>query len=114
MVALGRTLPAFARMAGGPKAHVCHCETGGAHAHCACPVCFPDLDTLDLRIASISGKCGDDDTGWRALSEPGVLPASLVTVAPFVHVITPEVRMRELASRWSEPPEPPPPRPFSA
>ena len=111
IVALGGTLPAFARMAAGSKAHVCHCDTAGPHAHCECPICFPDLDTsLETRILSISGKCGDDDTGWKTLSEPGVMPAPVITLVPAVRIVDPAFRVVDLASRRAEPPEPPPPR----
>jgi len=115
IVALGGALPAYARMASGPQAHVCHCETGGEHAHCACPICFPELDTsLEARIAAITGKCGDDDKGWRTLAEPGVLPAPFVAFVPFTEMPTPVVRVPELSSRRIEPPDPPPPRRLSA
>lgn len=111
IVALGGTLPAYARMAAGAKAHVCHCDTAGPHAHCECPICFPDLDTsLEARILSISGKCGDDDQGWRTLSEPGVMPAPVITLAPLVRIVEPSFRVRDFTSRAADPPEPPPPR----
>ena len=111
IVALGGTLPAYARMAAGPKAHVCHCDTAGAHAHCECPICFPDLDTsLEARILSISGKCGDDDTGWKTLSEPGVMPSPVITLVPAVRIVDQHAHNRDLESQWHRPIEPPPPR----
>lgn len=115
LVALGGTLPAFARMAAGPQAHVCHCETGGAHVHCACPICFPELDdSIEARIASISGKCGEDDNGWRTLSEPAVLPAVFVAFIPVVDAVAPAMNRHDLATRRLDPPDPPPPRFLSA
>lgn len=111
IVALGGTLPAFARMAAGPKAHVCHCDTGGSHAHCACPICFPDLDTsLEVRILTISGKCGDDDSAWKTLSQPGVMPVPMITLVPAVWIAEPSFCVQLLASRGLPPPDPPPPR----
>lgn len=113
IVALGGTLPAFARMAAGPKAHVCHCQNAGAHTHCECPVCFPELGaSLETRIIAVSGKCGDDDTGWRTLSEPAVVPALVITLAPLVWIVDSDARVALLESRRIEPPEPPPPRSF--
>ena len=113
MVALGSTLPAYARMVAGPKAHVCHCDTAGPHAHCECPICFPDLDSsLEARILSISGKCGDDDTGWKTLSEPGLMPSPVITLVPAVRIVPLTSEPPNLSSRRLDPPEPPPPRSF--
>ncbi|MBX3232397.1 MAG: hypothetical protein KIT84_22495 [Labilithrix sp.] len=114
VVALGGALPAYARMAAGAQAHVCHCDTGGDHAHCACPICFPELDTsLEVRILSISGKCGDDDTGWRTFGEPGVMPAPFVALVALTDEETPFAPPRELVTRSCDPPDPPPPRSVS-
>jgi hypothetical protein len=110
LVALGAQLPYFARLVAGPKAHVCHCETGKGHAHCACPICFPDrepdLGTFDV---TLKGRCGDDDPGWPVYSDPALVPAMVVAVVSHDVVLVPEWN-EELAARPPPPPDPRPPR----
>lgn len=111
MVAVGAAMPAWARLAGGPPEHACKCEVRGGHAHCACPLCFPELgdDDLVTGLASAKGKCGDDDPGWRTLACAGV-PVSSFVVAPPLGRIEPEAAPPDALSHAVAPPEPPPPR----
>ncbi len=115
MVAIGAALPAWARTIAGPEAHVCHCETGSAHAHshCACPVCFPELrdgnDDLQAGIPAMSGRCGKDDPGWRTLACAAVPTSGFVVSAQLARV---DARPPPLMSdtQWLGPPDVPPPR----
>jgi hypothetical protein len=110
LVALGATLPVYARFFAGPKAHACHCEIGAGHAHCACPICFPELEPDLLSMTeSVKGRCGDDDRGWRTLSEPAVLVAPVITLAPHARAL-PSSSPSEIHPVAGDPPEPRPPR----
>lgn len=74
-------MPAYARLVAGPQPHVCHCEARGGHAHCACPICFPELRADDDLLAGygvVKGVCGDDDPAYRPVVDLGV-PSSTVT-----------------------------------
>lgn len=113
MVAVGAAMPAWARTIAGPAAHVCHCETRGGHAHCACPVCFPELkDGNDDLVAGqpvLSGRCGKDDPGWRTLACAGVPTSGFVVAAPLAgieRVLSPPMS----ETQWVGPPDLPPPR----
>lgn len=113
MVAVGAALPAWARTIAGPEAHVCHCETSGGHAHCACPVCFPELkdanDDLVFGQPMVSSRCGKDDPGWRTLACAGVPTSGFVVAAPLARVeqvIAPPMS----ETQWVGPPDLPPPR----
>ncbi|HVH43112.1 MAG TPA: hypothetical protein VM925_12245 [Labilithrix sp.] len=113
IVALGAALPAYVRLLAGPKAHVCHCDTGNGHAHCECPICFPELDS-DLGRgpgARFEGRCGDDDRGWRAFSDPALLPPALVALVPH-ESLAPAPLVPQYDDRFVEPPDPRPPRAF--
>ena len=75
-------MPAYARLVAGPQPHVCHCETRGGHAHCACPICFPELRGADDLLAGFGGGvakgvCGDDDPVYRPVIDLGVPSATL-------------------------------------
>jgi disulfide bond formation protein DsbB len=110
LVAVGGSLPWLARWVSGPSTHVCHCETGAGHAHCSCPICFPDLDDGSEHLASeVKGKCGDDDTGWRTLSQPAVFAVGAI-VLPCAHERVTVTRQHDVPSRALAPPDPPPPR----
>ena len=110
VVALGTFLPLYAKLVAGPKAHVCHCESSASgHARCACPICFPELADEPISTETMTGRCGDDDTGWRSFSQPAVVPPafavvprSAVDLSPIAHV--------DLHPRSDDPPEPRPPR----
>lgn len=109
LVAAGAALPVLARLHAGEHAHVCHCDTRGGHAACACPVCFPELQDDDaLGHASVSGKCGDDDAGWRTLATPGVLAAAYV-VAPAAGRVAGLAEPDLVTGEGRAPPEVPPP-----
>ena len=115
LVAVGAPLPTYARLAAGERDHTCHCETRGGHAHCACPKCFPELASGDDKLAAhdrdaVSGRCGDDDPGWRTLAVPAV-PANdgFVIVPPLVRVIVPRAP-EPPPPQWSSAPDPRPPR----
>lgn len=113
VVGLGVMLPVYARMLGGPKPHACHCDTGRGHAHCECPICFPDLEpSIDSLVVSLQGRCGDDDTGWRTYAEPAVAPAGLTAIVIAVPRSTPVRPLRDLLPRSNDPPDPRPPRSF--
>jgi hypothetical protein len=92
-VALGASMPAYARLLAGPQPHVCHCETSsGGHAHCACPICFPELradDDLLIGGGVAKGVCGDDDPAYRPVVDQGVF-------APTVTALLPEDRSERL------------------
>lgn len=114
LVAVGASLPTYARLVGGERDHACHCEARGGHAHCACPKCFPELASDDRLSApdrdTVSGRCGDDDPGWRTLAVPAV-PANdgFVIVPPLTRAIVsraPDTPPRQ----WSSAPDPRPPR----
>lgn len=113
MVAVGAALPAWARTIAGPEAHVCHCETRGGHAHCACPVCFPELkdgnDDLFAGVPSMSGRCGKDDPGWRTLACAGV-PTSAFVVSPPLDHVTLSLAPPVFETQWVGPPDLRPPR----
>jgi len=111
-VALGGAMPAWARLAFGPAAHACKCEVSGGHAHCACPLCFPELRDDDLVTASVekvTGRCGTDDPGWRTLAFAAV-PGSAFVVSPPLARIDLPAPFVFAPSRGAGPPEPPPPR----
>jgi hypothetical protein len=113
LVALGPAAPLFARLLGGPRAHVCHCEvTKSGHAHCECPLCFPELRDRhepDGNIA-IKGVCGDDDPVWRALTPPAIgASTEHVALRLPVRVLEPEPPI-DLLPRSNDPPDPRPPR----
>jgi hypothetical protein len=114
LVAVGAAMPAYARLLGGPHAHSCSCEvrrgTTSGHAHCACPVCFPELDDMDAFGApTVAGRCGTDDPGWRTLSAPAVPTPDFVIVAPLARVELPLTPLIA-PTQWSDAPELPPPR----
>ncbi|MBS2012919.1 MAG: hypothetical protein JST00_08535 [Deltaproteobacteria bacterium] len=113
MVAVGAALPAWARTIAGPEAHVCHCETRGGHAHCACPICFPELkdanDDLVTGVPAMSSRCGKDDPGFRTFACAGVPTSSFVLTAPLVRIERP--LLPPMAdTQWIGIPESPPPR----
>ena len=72
----------FARVFGGPTAHVCHCDIRSGHSTCACPICNPDRDDLRLSEASLRGECGDDDLAFGATLGFAVAPPPGVVVVP--------------------------------
>ena len=111
VVAAGPAGPVFARMLGGPPAHACHCDTRGGHAHCACPICFPELAALDVPNGDpiASGICGDDDPAWRTLSVPAV-PASGFALLLEERVIDTSPVADQRPAQWSRAPDPRPPR----
>jgi hypothetical protein len=110
VVALGTTLPVYARAVSGPQAHVCHCNAAGPHAHCDCPICFPDreidLVTIDQML---KGRCGDDEAGWQTISHPAILSAAGVLVKSPSEVVPQDLNPDREVLR-GEPPEPRPPR----
>lgn len=115
LVSFGAALPAYARLAGlaGPQAHACDCDahgTGSGHARCACPLCFPELNDVDTFGApSMSGRCGNDDPGWRTLSAPAVPTSDFVLVAPLARIEMP-LSPPLSPTQWATRPELPPPR----
>jgi hypothetical protein len=110
LVSVGGAMPAYARLVGGPHAHACNCEVVGGHAHCACPLCFPELNDVEtFGGPAMTGRCGVDDPGWRTLSSPAVPTSPFVLVALLVGVEQP--RSLPLApTQWADRPELPPPR----
>jgi hypothetical protein len=111
LVALGGAAPSYARLAFGDADHVCHCDARGGHAECACPRCFPELeDGLFAADPSVRGKCGDDDAGWRTLSQPACAEASSAPVVALVVHDDLVPREPPLASRSLDGPDPRPPR----
>jgi len=107
-VLLGPSLPFFARLAAGPRVHVCHCDA--RHTDCACPVCFPDRGDLKKNDLAVTAPCGDEDQVFSCATAPAILAApSVVVFAPAVALVTPSAP-RALESRGPSPPEPPPPR----
>ncbi len=110
LVSLGAAMPAWARLAAGPQAHNCKCEVRGGHAHCACPLCFPELrEEDDFGSPTVSGRCGTDDPGWKTLASPAILLPGSFLVPALARLET----VRPLALRltqWSQRPELPPPR----
>lgn len=110
LVSFGAAMPAYARLLGGPNAHACTCEVRLGHAHCACPLCFPELNDVDTFGApSLSGRCGTDDPGWRTLSSPAVPTSEFVLVALLAGVALPPPPSLS-PEQWAERPELPPPR----
>jgi len=108
-LACASMLPALARMAGGPPAHVCHCSAGGAHADCR--VCNPRVDRLPSDERAITGRCGDD-----LLPSSGRLPfvvaaaAAPPIVAPSRALFGAHDELAAPADVESPPPSPPPRR----
>jgi hypothetical protein len=112
LVSVGASMPAYARLLGGPAAHVCHCEpsAGSGHAACACPICFSELNDVDAFGApTVAGRCGTDDAGWRTLSDPAVPSVGFVVLAPAARVAPTSAWPLE-PPQWRERPELPPPR----
>jgi hypothetical protein len=108
-LALSSALPTFARVLGGPTAHVCRCEIRGGHSTCACPICNPDRDDLRLNEASLRGKCGDDDLAFGAVLGSAIAPPPGVTIIPpDLAGETPPVVSPRLALVFLKPPTPPP------
>jgi hypothetical protein len=113
LVSFGAAMPAYARLAGAPRAHACSCDVGhgdSRHAACACPICFPELNEVDTFGApSLIGRCGADDPGWRTLSAPAVPTSDFTLVAPLARIelpLSPPIS----PTQWVERPELPPPR----
>ena len=108
-LALSSALPIFARVAGGPVPHVCHCDVRAGHSTCACSICNPDRDDLKLTQASLRGKCGDDDSVFGATLGAAVAPPPGVTVIPpdVTREASPAISLR-LALVFLPPPTPPP------
>gem|GEM_PF-5750874 len=111
LVAVGAAMPTWARLVAGPAEHACNCEVRGGHAHCACPLCFPELnDDEDAHGApSVTGRCGKDDAGWRTLACAGVPDSPFVVLAPLGVVDPPRTPPLE-RTQWGPRPEPRPPR----
>ena len=118
LVTVGAAMPAYARLLGGPHAHVCSCEVrksshahgGSSHADCACPICFPELNDVDTFGApTLSGRCGTDDPGWRTLSAPAVPTTPFVLLAPPAHVAL-TLAAPVTPTQWITSPDLPPPR----
>jgi hypothetical protein len=115
LVSFGAAMPAYARLLGlaGPHVHACDCEARAGHsrhAQCACPLCFPELNDVDTYGApSMTGRCGNDDPGWRTLSAPAVPTSDFVLVAPLARIELP-LAPPISPSQWAERPELPPPR----
>ncbi len=107
-VLLGPALPFFARLAAGPRAHVCHCDA--RHTDCACPICFPDRDDLQKSELAVSAPCGDEDPVFSCATAPVIFaaPSAAVFAAP-VSLVSP-IAPSTLESRGPSPPDPPPPR----
>jgi len=108
-LALSSALPMFARVLGGPTAHVCQCAVRGGHSTCGCPICNPDRDDLQLNEVSLRGKCGEDDAVFGASLGPALVPAPGVTIVPpdLTGETPPPVSPR-LALVFLTPPTPPP------
>lgn len=81
-LAFSSALPIFARIAGGPLPHVCHCAMHGGHSTCGCPICNPDREDLQLGVLSLRGKCGDDDVSFGAALGSAVIAPAPGTVLP--------------------------------
>lgn len=115
LVAAGPAAPVFARMIGGPPVHACHCDARGGHAHCACPICFPelvetDVPAIDPTTQIATGICGDDDPAWRTLAVPAV-PAVGFSLAPVIRSVAAAPSTNDLSTQWTDSPDPRPPRP---
>jgi hypothetical protein len=108
-IALSSALPVYARIAGGPTPHVCHCEVRGGHSMCGCPICNPDRDDLQINEVSLRGKCGDDDEVFGAVLGSAVAPPPGVTIVPpdLAGETAPAVSPR-LELVFLTPPTPPP------
>jgi len=108
-LALSSALPTFARVLGGPTAHVCQCAIRGGHSTCGCPICNPDRDDLRLSEASIRGKCGDDDLAFGAALGSAVTPPPGFIVLPpdVTRAARPTTSLR-LERVFLTPPTPPP------
>jgi hypothetical protein len=111
LVALGASMPSYARLLGGPPAHACHCETRGGHAHCACPICFPELRSPDDGFESVlKGVCGDDDlASISTAADPATVESHVIVLDPPAAIVLPRVPERA-PPRWRAVPEPRPPR----
>ncbi len=108
-LALSSALPFFARIAGGPAPHVCHCALSGGHSTCACPICNPDRDDLKLNEVSLRGKCGDDDVAFGgALGRCVSQPAGFAVIPPDLTGEIAPSRLPSLHSVFLTPPTPPP------
>jgi hypothetical protein len=108
-LALSSALPIYARIVGGPMPHVCHCAAHGGHSMCACPVCNPDREDLQLGELSLRGKCGDDDVSFgAALGSALIAPATgTVLAADLVGEAAPAATPT-LPPVFLAPPTPPP------
>ena len=111
LVAAGPSAPVFARMIGGPPAHACHCDSRGGHAHCACPICFPELAALDVPNGDpiATGICGDDDPAWRTLAVPAV-PASGFALLLDERATEVSRSDEDVPTQWTHSLDPRPPR----
>ena len=107
-VLLGPSLPFFARMVAGPRAHVCHCDA--KHTSCACPICFPDREDLKKNELAVSGPCGDEDPVFTTTALPAVMSPPVVVVAKATIEVAAERAIPPFVARGPSPPEPPPPR----
>ncbi|MBX3185371.1 MAG: hypothetical protein KF819_00085 [Labilithrix sp.] len=111
LVALGASLPTYARILGGPEAHACHCETRGGHAHCACPICFPELRSPDDGFESVlKGVCGDDDLARVTAPVDRATPHDRVIVLDPPEAVILLPLPERAPPRWRPVLEPRPPR----
>lgn len=111
VVAGGAWLPSFASvLLGGPE-HVCHCSSSGGHAHCACPICVPELrEDAPLSGPVASGTCGDEPRGIGAEAVRAVAPSFVAAVVPApASRLAPASAPNAEPGRGRAPPPTPPP-----
>jgi len=116
VTAFAGSLPALARLAGGPPPHVCHCEVRGGHAMCQCPRCNPELrDPDDTHADVLRASCGDDEDATLGKTFVAVLGPCVVAPLPRVVTIAPSpLSPPSRKARLRDGPEAPPPKPATA
>ena len=114
--ARGGFLPAFARLAGGPPVHACHCEVRGGHSTCACPRCNAELrDDADAdAYGALRTTCGDDADATLGKAFVSALPAGVSGVVRVGSLVPGTASFADDPSILGRSPESPPPRASNA
>jgi hypothetical protein len=102
-------LPAFAHWMADAGQHVCACERSAQHS-CGCPICEHRAD-LRSRIATVRGRCHDEDSFFGASLPPFVAPPPVLRVirSEFTRLSLPTM-MDSADEVFVTPPTPPPRR----